>query len=123
MQGAQNQISPAENFDIFYFLRNHTDLTTYYVQAKIYDIRTGDVLATVNLAQSPNNTRLFTKTVAAPGDPTALGRNIVAIASVYIDSGYTTKSTDYEEQEQYFLVKTMLPVVGSGGGVDYRTVR
>lgn len=122
MQVAPNQISPGENFDIFYFLRNHTDATTYYVQAKVYDIRTWVLLQTVNLTQATTNSRLFTKTVQAPADSSGTGRNIVAIATVYTDSGYTTKSTDYEEQENYFLVKTILPILGSGG-IDYRTVR
>jgi hypothetical protein len=109
MQIHPSQISPAENFDVFYFIRNHTDLTTYFVQGKVYDIRTGAVLQTANLTQSPNNSRLFAKTIQAPADSGSIGRNIVAIATVYTDSGYTTKSTDYEEQEQYFLVKAVLP--------------
>jgi hypothetical protein len=115
-----SQISPAESFDIFYFLRNHTDAATYYVRAVVYDVRTGEVLQTVNLEQSPTNARLFIKAVQAPPDPTGYGRNIVAIASVYSDSGYTIKSTDYEEQEQPFLVKAVAPLLG--GGFDYRTL-
>jgi flagellin-like hook-associated protein FlgL len=123
MQVHPSQISPGEPFDIFYFIRNHTDSTTYYIRAKVYDVRTGELLATHNLTQSAINTRLFTKTVDAPPDPVGYGRNIVAIATVYTDSGYTTKSTDYEEQEQYYLIKAQVPFVGGGGGVDYRTVR
>lgn len=123
MQVHPGQISPAENYDIFYFIRNHTDSATYFVRGVVYDVRTGAVLQTVNLTQSANNARLFAKTVQAPADSSGNGRNIVAIATVYTDSGYTTKSTDYEEQEQYFLVKAVLPMVGSGGGVDYRTIR
>src|SRR5437763_9581681 len=122
MQVAPSQISPGENFDIFYFIRNHTDGTTYYIQAVLYDVRTGAVLLTVSLTQSPTNTRLFSTTVQAPADSTGIGRNIVAIATVYTDSGYTTKSTDYEEQEQYYLIRAIAPVVG-GGGVDPRTLR
>src|SRR5436190_16248483 len=122
MQVAPSQISPGESFDIFYFIRNHTDSTTYFVRAVVYDVRTGEVLLTTNLDQASTNARLFTKTVQAPADPVGIGRNIVAIASVYTDSGYTTKSTDYEEQEQYYLIRTAAPVLG-GGGVDYRTLR
>jgi hypothetical protein len=122
MQLHPQQISPGENFDLFYFIRNHTDLTTYYVQAKVYDARTGALLATQNLTQASTNGRLFLATLQAPGDPQALGRNIVSIATVYTDSGYTTKSTDYEEQEQYFLIRAELPFL-AGGGVDYRTLR
>src|SRR4051812_17898374 len=122
MQQFPQQISPAEKFDIFYFLRNPNDLATYYVQAKIYDVRTGAVLTTVNLSASVNNTHLFTASLQAPADSVGYGRNIVAIASLYTDAAFTTKSTDYEEQEQYFLVRALLPL-GGGGGVDYRVIR
>jgi hypothetical protein len=123
MQTHPSQISPSENFDIFYFLRNPTDTTTYYVQAVIYDIRTGAILKTVQLAQSLNNPHLFTAVAAAPADPQGVGRNIVAVATVYTDGAYTTKSTDYEEQEQYFLVKTPSPIVVGGGGFDMRQLK
>jgi hypothetical protein len=120
MQVAPSQISPGESFDIFYFIRNHTDATTYYVRAKLYDVRTGELLDTQALDQSATNSRLFLKTIQAPSDPTGYGRNIVAIATVYTDSGYTTKSETYEEQEQYYLIKAVLPMMGGGGSIDMR---
>lgn len=123
MQIHPNEISPGENFDIFYFIRNHTDSTTYFVRGVIYDVRTGAVLLTTNLTQATSNSRLFIKTVQSPPDSSG-GRNIVAIATVYTDSGYTTKSTDYEEQEQYYLIKDQAYLIGGGGGgVDYQTLR
>jgi hypothetical protein len=122
MQVAPNQISPGEPFDIFYFVRNPLDSTTYYVRAKVYDVRTGELLSTIALEQSPTNSRLFIKTVQAPSDPSGYGRNIVAIASVYTDSGFATQSESYEEQEQYYLIKSVAPMLG-GGGVDYRVIR
>jgi hypothetical protein len=126
MQVAPSLISPSEAFDVFYFIRNHTDGTTYYVRARIYDVRTGELLNTVDLAQAATNSRLFIKTLQAPADPVGLGRNIVAIASVYTDSAYTTKSDAYEEQEQYFLIRAVSPFAlsgGGGGGVDYQLLR
>ncbi len=124
MQLHPSQISPSDPYDIFYFIRNHTDSTTYYVQAVVYDIRTGAVLSTLPLTRSTTNTRLYTTTTQAPSDPSGYGRNIVAVATVYTDSGYTTKSTDYEEQEQYFLVKNSVSeLFVGGGGVDYRELR
>jgi hypothetical protein len=123
MQSAPSQISPGESFDLFYFIRNHTDGATYYVRARIYDVRTGALLDTQDLAPSSTNTRLFLKTVQAPADPTGYGRSIVSIATVYTDSGYSTKSDNYEEQEQYFLVKTVAPFVGGGGSIDLGAFR
>jgi hypothetical protein len=123
MQVHPQQLSPSEAFDVFYFIRNHTDATTYYVRAVIYDVRTGAILTSVNLEQSATNARLFLKTLEAPPDPVGIGRNIVAIASVYTDSSYSTKSQDYEEQEQYFLIKAVPPLMIGGGGVDMRAMR
>ena len=63
MQLYPSLISPGDNFDFFYFLHNPTDNTTYYVQSGIYDVRTGAVLCTVQLSQSPNNAHLFSATL------------------------------------------------------------
>lgn len=123
MQIRPNQIAPQQPYGLFYFIRDHTDETTYYVQAKVYDLQTGELLDTVNLDQSSTNTRLFIASPQSPPDPVGYGRNIVAIATVYTDSGYTTKSTTYEENEQYFLIKAEAPVLGGGGGIDYRAMR
>lgn len=123
MQVAPNQISPGEPFDIFYFVRNPLDSTTYFVRAKVYDVRTGELLSTIALEQSPTNARLFIKTAQAPADPSGYGRNIVAIASVYLDSDFIQQSDSYEEQEQYYLIKSMAPALGGGGGVDMRAIR
>lgn len=123
MQVAPSQISPGEPFDVWYFLRNPLDSATYYVRAKVYDVRTGELLSTVALEQSPTNARLFITTTQAPPDPSGYGRNIVAIASVYLDSAFTQQSEGYEEQEQYYLIKSVAPMLGGGGGVDMRAMR
>jgi hypothetical protein len=122
MQIASQQVTPGENFRVFYFLRNHTDATTYYIQAKIYALDTDELLLSVPLTQSPVNPRLFSATVNAPGDQAGYGRDIVSIATVYTDSGYSSKSADYEEQEQYFLVKPQ-PFFGGGGGISPQDAR
>lgn len=123
MYPAPQQITPGQSFDISYFIRNHTDAGTYYVRARIYDVKTGALLSTVNLSQSSANSRLFVGAAQAPADPTGYGRAIVAIATVYTDSGYTTRSDNYEEQEQSFLVKTGQLVLGGGGAVDLGGIR
>src|SRR4026208_1780199 len=105
MQIAPQQETPGENFTVVFFVRNHTDAATYSIQAKLYALDTQELLTTVPLSQSPINSRLFYATVNAPGDQAGYGRDIVSIATVYTDSGFSSKSSDYEEQEQYFLVK------------------
>jgi hypothetical protein len=122
MQVHPNQVQPAQNFDVVYFLGDHTDSTTYYVRAVVYDVRTGDILTTENLTESPNNSRLFANTIQAPPDPIGYGRNIVAIVTVYTDSGYTTKSDVYQELSYNFLVKAEQLILG-GGGVDHEALK
>lgn len=119
MQVLPSQISPGENFDIFYFFRDPSDSSTHYVQAKIYDLKDGALLGTINLAQAPANSRLFIKTTQAPADAPGYGRNIVTIAAVYSDSAYASPDLNYAEQEQYFLVKNQQVSMG-GGGFDMR---
>jgi hypothetical protein len=116
MQVFPQLITPSEAFDVSYFIRNPLDSATYYVRARIYDVRTGEVLSTVSLTRASTNSRLFMTTVQAPADPVGLGRTIVAIASVYTDSAYSTQSDAYEEQEQYFLIRAVSPFMFSGGG-------
>lgn len=125
MQAYPGQISPGEAFSISYFIRNHTDATTYYVRGVVYDVKTGDILSTHNLAQTATNSRLFKVSATAPADPEGYGRPVVAIATVYTDAGYTTKSESYEEQEQYFLVRAVSPLfgMGGGGGLDVDALR
>lgn len=123
MQVQPSLITPGDPFDIFYFLRNPVDTATYYIKAAIYDVRNGEQITTVTLTRSTVNSHLYFATLQAPPDPSAMGRNIVAIASVYTDSAYTTKSDAYEEQESYFLVKAQVPFAAGGGGVDYSRLR
>lgn len=118
MQTRPALISPGEPFDIYYFLRNPTDTATYYVQAVVYDVRTGEVLFTAPLTGMASNPHLFAAIAQAPADSSGIGRNILAVASVYLDAAFTSKSTDYEEQEQAFLVKASLGFP-TGGAIDF----
>lgn len=121
MQVLPSQITPGEYFDVFYFFRDPSDASTHYVQAKLYDLRTGALLSTFALEQASDNSRLFIKKTQAPNDAPGYGRNIVAIATVYADSDYAAQDLNYAEQEQYFLIKTASPmVIGGGGGPDTR---
>lgn len=119
-----NQISPSTPFVVSFYIPVNTDSNTYYVRAVIYDALTGEILATENLTRQTTNTRLYSKQVQSPGDSSSLGRRIIVVATAYTDSGYTTKSADYQDQAEVFLVKTQPTLLGGGGyGVDYVKVR
>jgi hypothetical protein len=121
MQVYPSQISPGDNFDIFYFFRDPNDSGTHYVRARVYDLQAGTLLSTIDLSQAPGNSRLFIQRTQAPADPVGTGRNIVAVATVYTDSAYASPDLNYAEQEQYFLIKNPQAMFG-GGGVDMRAL-
>lgn len=118
------QINPSQPFTIDFFITDHTDAATYYCRGVIYDATTGELLATHNLTQASTNSRLFSKRVQAPGDPSGQGRRILVIATAYTDSAYTTKSGNYQEQSEKYLVKQeSMPGGGGAAGVDYRIIK
>lgn len=123
-----NQIQPGQPYTLSYFITDHTDTATYYVKAVVYDATTGEVLDTQVLTAQSTNSRLFSKRAQAPGDSSGMGRRIITVATAYTDSGYTTKSGNYQEQSEVYLVKKDQGVIGGGGmggsfGTDYVKIR
>lgn len=122
-------LNPAESFPIVRVLGNHTDTATYFVQAVIRDATTDVILDTVNLTDLGN--RRFRKAWKVVYDNTfSAGRYIIITTTVYTDSGYTTKSENYSEEVETYLVQqrwNMATMAGLGGGgspvIDYKEVR
>jgi len=123
-----NTILPQFPYTLSYFLTDHTDNSTYYVRAIIYDATTGEILDTQNLTRQTTNTRLYSKVTQAPGDSSGQGRKIVVVATAYSDSGYTTKA-DYQEQSEVYVVRKAQIFGGGNGnssgsfGTDYGKIR
>jgi hypothetical protein len=117
------QIEPQYTIPLIYQIVDPSDSTVYYVRAIVYDSLTRTVLATKNLVSQGNG--LWSSTVTAPVDSTGLGRHIHVIIKVYTDSGYTTLSTDYNQQIDKYLVKTqrVFGGTGSSGDVDYEKIK
>lgn len=118
-----NQLIPSQPYTLSYYITDHTDNGTYYVQAVIYDAATGEVLDTQNLTRQTTNTHLFSKVAQAPGDSSGHGRRIVVVATAYDDAGHTTKSTNYAQQsENYIVAKAGVGLTLGGGGIDYQMI-
>ncbi len=120
-----NQLISQQPYTLSYFITDPNDNNTYYVRAVVYDATTGEILDTQNLTRQTTNTHLFSKRAQAPGDSSGHGRKIVVIATAYDDSGYTTKSSIYQEQsENYIVTKPNNVALGGGGfGIDYNVVK
>lgn len=104
-------------------LGDHTDSTTYYVQAVIRNSVTGVILKTVQLTNGGNGR--FTKLYEVPADVSGEGFYIDMTVSVYSDSGYTTKASAYSDRNDQYLVWDRNTAKGGGGGgidVDYKKI-
>lgn len=117
-------LTPSQPYTLSYYITDHTDPTTYFVQAVVYDSATGAVLDTQNLVQQATNSHLYTKVTQAPGDSSGHGRRIIVIATAYEDANHTVKSALYQQQpENYLVVKPGAGLALGGGGFDYRAIQ
>lgn len=114
-------LRPQKNFTIVRQIANHTDTGTYYVRAVIRNAYTDAIIATLNLDDKGG--QRFTKNWQVPADPSGLGLEISIVTSVYTDSGYTTKSENYGDEENTHLIEEKGPIGGKGGGIDTATLR
>lgn len=117
-------IKPQQNFTVVRQIANHTDTDTYYVRAVIRNAYTDAILDTLNLTD--RGSQRFSKNWQAPADTSGQGFYISIVTSVYTDSGYTTKSANYGDEENTHLVMELPNVsqrFGGGGTLDSYTIR
>src|SRR3990167_4722552 len=118
-------LNPAESFPIVRVLKDHSDTDTRYVQAVIRDATMDTLIATVNL--DDKGSRRFQKVWKVTYDNAySQGRYIVITTTVYDDSGYTSKSLNYQEEAETYLVQQRWwpgAYGGGGGTIDYRKLR
>ena len=101
---------------------NHTDPTEYYVRAVIRYAYTDELIT--NLDLDLKGSQRYSKNWEVPADPSGQGYYISIITSVYTDSAHTTKSENYgDEANEYLVQERVLGSLKSGGGLDMRTTR
>jgi hypothetical protein len=115
-------LQPQKDYPLVRQINNHLDVNTYYVQAIVYDAD-GSVVDTVNLTDLGG--QRFQKRYRVPVDRSGQGAYISVVTSVYTDSGYTTKSSNYGDEETTYLIFDQLTNRSGGGGanIDYGTIR
>lgn len=115
-------LQPQANFPIIRQIANHLDSTTYYVRAVVRNAD-GNIIDTVNLASQ--GSQRYQSRYRVPVDSSGQGAYISIITSVYTDSGYTTKSPNYGDEENTYLVfdRVLSGRGGSGGSLDIGTIR
>lgn len=97
-----NTIQPREYFPIARILPDPADVATYYVRAVIRNAKTNATIETVNLTDQTG--RIFSYNWQAVADSSGQGLFITITTSVYTDSGYTTKSDIYGEEQDTFMI-------------------
>lgn len=116
-------LQPQANFTVVRQIANHLDTDINYVRAVIRNAYTDDIITTLDLVDK--GSQRFKKDWQVPADTSGQGFYISIVTSVYTDSGYTTKNSNYGDEETTYLVQDRLlgSMRGGGGGVDAYTVR
>lgn len=121
-------LNPGESFPIVRVLKDPFDLDTHFVRAVIRDATSDALIATIDL--DDKGSRRFQKVWKVTyGDAYSNGRYIVITTQVFDDSGYTTRSQNYAEEAETYLVQQRFAPgifgVGAGGGeaIDYKKLR
>ena len=117
-------LQPQSSFPIVRQIANHLDSDTLYVRAVVRNAD-GDTIATVDLEDKGG--QRFQRRYRVPVDSSGQGAYISIITSVYTDAGYTSKSPNYGDEENTYLVfDRVLGGRGGGGGgtsVDLKAIR
>ena len=115
-------LQPQNSFTVVRQIANHLDTGTYYVRAVIRNAYTDELIKNLDLTNKGG--QRFSKNWQVPADPSGQGFYISIVTSVYTDSNYTTKSSDYGDEAATYLVQDRIGNLSKGGGgLDIRTTR
>ncbi len=114
-------LHPQKNFTVVRQIANHLDTDTNYVRAVIRNAYTDAIIETLDLTDK--GSQRFSKNWRIPADPSGEGFYISIVTSVYSDSGYVTKNSNYGDEENTYLIEDKVITAHGGSGVDSRTVR
>ncbi len=116
-------LQPQAAFTVVRQLANHLDTDTYYVRAVIRNAYNDEIIETLDLTDRGG--QRFSQNWQVAPDVSGFGFYVSIVTSVYTDAGYTTKSENYGDEENTYLVQDRIKPQrgGGGGGVDSRTIR
>jgi len=115
-------LQPQSEFAIVRQIANHLDTGTYYVSAVIRYAYTDELIGRVAL--SLKGEQRYANNFRMPADTSGQGYYVSIVTSVYTDSDFTTKSENYGDEENTYLVQErVLNTLRGGGGLDSRTTR
>src|SRR3990167_4641285 len=97
------QLNPGETYTIVRELGDPNDTATYYVRAIIRNSSTGATITTVNLTDQTG--QRFTGSWVVIADAEGQGTYVDITTRVFTDSGYTTLSDVYQDENHQHLVQ------------------
>lgn len=103
-----------KNFTIVRQISDHTDTNTYYVRAVIRNAFTDEIITTLDLDNK--GSQRFKKDWIVPAQSSGEPYYVSIITSVYTDNLYTTKNTNYGDEEQTYQVVDNKESFRTGGG-------
>lgn len=119
------QLNPRERFTIVRQIEDHTDNNQYYVRATIRNALTDVLIDTINLVDK--GSRRFSKDWLVPVDGSGQGFFISILIETFEDAGHTTKSGNYGDKLDTYLVQDRLNAnlggFGGGSDIDYKKIR
>jgi len=118
------QLQPGEKFIIVRGIEDHLDSGSYYVRAVVRNADSDAIIGTVNLSDKGDGHR-FSAEWYVPQDPSGSGLYIVITTSVYTDAGYTTKSGNYGDKYDTYLIQKRLTrndIPFGGSDISYKKV-
>ncbi len=123
-------LQPREYFPISRVLADPADATVYFVRAVVRNARTNAVIDTLNLVSLGNGAWAYSWQV--PADPSGQGIFISITTRVYTDSGYTTLSDAYVQENQTYQIydrmkwvaamAQQISAIGMGPDIDYKKI-
>lgn len=107
------QLFPQQTFTVVRQLaHNPSESGTHYVQAVVRNAFTDEIVETLQLTHQGGYR--YSKSFRVPADTSGLGFYISIVTSVYSDSGYTTKSEIWGDEENTYLVLDHTKTQGGG---------
>ena len=120
------QINPASTFPITRIITNHLETDTLYVRAVIKDAVNDTILETVDL-DDKGSYYYRTNWKVVWDNVMARGRYITITTSVYTTNSYTTKSPNYGDELQIYVVQERWDsskIIGGGyNGITTKDVK
>jgi hypothetical protein len=108
-------LRPNQTFRILWVVADPSDSATYYPQVTVKQTLTGEILLSAVSLVLDSTGRYYYDWIV-PGDQSGGGTQIDVTVTVYSDSGHTTLSGTYTQENRVYNIFDLASLMRSGGG-------